>query len=71
MLPMDSLYFMGVNGNTDDSNFVIICPWECGRPKTWFSYDKLDRIVDSIVGRVVARMQSNNRGHRNLTKILK
>lgn len=54
------LVFHGVNGNTDDSNFVIVCP-ECGRPKTWFSYDKLDKIIDSIASRVVTRMQSSNR----------
>lgn len=50
------LVFENAAGNTDDSNFVIRCP-NCGAPKTWYSYDKLDRLIDAIAIRVVQRMR--------------
>jgi len=50
------LLFSGLSGNTDDSNFVLRCP-SCGAPKTWYAYDKLDRLIDSIAIRVVQRMR--------------
>lgn len=48
------LVFTATSGNTDDSNIVLRCP-SCGAPKTWFTFDKLDKLIDSIAVRVAYR----------------